>query len=65
MDVPKCITSTATLLIFPTGLGVFKAGGGLSFHHGGFSLQELAIPVISLRMTAGKPAEAPRGAGPA
>ncbi len=31
--------------VFPTGLGVFKAGGGLSFHHGGFSLQELVIPV--------------------
>jgi hypothetical protein len=45
--------------VFPTGLGVFKAGGGLSFHHGGFSLQELAIPVISLRMAAGKPIEAP------
>lgn len=39
--------------IFPTGLGVFKAGGGLAFHHGGFSLQELAIPVISLRMDSG------------
>ncbi|MFZ0788306.1 MAG: PglZ domain-containing protein, partial [Chromatiaceae bacterium] len=45
--------------VFPTGLGVFKAGGGLSFHHGGFSLQELAIPVISLRMAAGKPIEVP------
>lgn len=45
--------------IFPTGLGVLKAGGGLSFHHGGFSLQELVIPVISLRMTAGKPVPAP------
>lgn len=45
--------------VFPTGLGVFKAGGGLSFHHGAFSLQELAIPVISLRMAAGKPAEVP------
>lgn len=37
--------------VFPTGLGVFKAGGGLCFHHGGFSLQELVIPVIALRMT--------------
>ncbi len=46
-------------LVFPTGLGVFKAGGGLSFHHGGFSLQELAIPVISLRMASGKPVEVP------
>lgn len=43
--------------IFPTGLGVFKAGGGLSFHHGGFSLQELVIPVISLRMGTEKPVE--------
>jgi hypothetical protein len=38
---------------------VFKAGGGLSFHHGGFSLQELAIPVISLRMALGKSAAMP------
>jgi hypothetical protein len=43
--------------VFPTGLGVFKAGGGLTFHHGGFSLQELIVPVISLRMAAGKPVE--------
>jgi hypothetical protein len=43
--------------VFPTGLGVFKAGGGLCFHHGGFSLQELVIPVVALRMpqTAAKP----------
>jgi hypothetical protein len=37
----------------------FKAGGGLTFHHGGFSLQELIVPVISLRMAAGKPVEVP------
>lgn len=36
--------------VFPTGLAVFKAGGGLSFHHGGVSLQELVIPVVSLRI---------------
>jgi hypothetical protein len=36
--------------IFPTGLGVFKSGGGLSFHHGGISLQEMIIPVVSLRI---------------
>jgi hypothetical protein len=36
--------------VFPTGLGVFKAGGGLSFHHGSVSLQELVIPVLSLRL---------------
>ena len=38
--------------IFPTGLGVFKTPGGLSYHHGGCSLQELVIPVISLRFVA-------------
>lgn len=36
--------------VFPTGLGVFKAGGGLSFHHGSVSLQEIVIPVISLKI---------------
>ncbi len=37
--------------IFPKGLGVFMAGGGLAYHHGGFSLQELVIPVVSFRIT--------------
>lgn len=37
-------------VIFPTGLAVFKTQGGLSFHHGGISLQEMVIPVITLRM---------------
>lgn len=32
------------------GLDVFKAGGDLTFHHGAVSLQELIIPVVSLRM---------------
>ena len=36
--------------VFPVGLGVFKSGGGLSYHHGGASLQELVIPVVSLRI---------------
>ena len=36
--------------IFPRGLAVFKAGGDLAFHHGGCSLQELVVPVITLRM---------------
>ncbi|MEY4200735.1 MAG: hypothetical protein RLZZ265_2475, partial [Verrucomicrobiota bacterium] len=35
---------------FPSGLGVFLAGGGLAYHHGGFTLQEMVIPVISFRM---------------
>lgn len=40
--------------VFPSGLGVFKAGGDLSFHHGSTSLQELVIPVLSFRLAAGK-----------
>ncbi len=36
-------------LVFPSGLGVFKAGGDLAYHHGGPSLQELIIPVLTVR----------------
>jgi hypothetical protein len=36
-------------LVFPAGAGVFKAGGDLAFHHGGPSLQELVIPVVTVR----------------
>lgn len=36
--------------IFPTGIGVFRAGGGLAYHHGGISLQELIVPVLTLRV---------------
>lgn len=36
--------------VFPSGLAVFKAGGDLAYHHGGLSLQELVIPVLSLRL---------------
>ena len=38
--------------IFPTGLAVFQTQGGLSYHHGGISLQEMVIPVLSLRLKA-------------
>ena len=38
--------------IFPTGLAVFKCSGGLRYHHGGTSLQELVLPVVSLRLVA-------------
>jgi hypothetical protein len=43
-------------LVFPTGTGVFKAGGDLAYHHGGPSLQELVIPVLTIRTKAAKPA---------
>lgn len=35
-------------IITPRGLGVFKAGGGLQFFHGGLSPQELIVPVITV-----------------
>jgi hypothetical protein len=35
--------------VFPTGAGVFRAGGDLAFHHGGPSLQEVVIPVVTVR----------------
>jgi len=41
--------------VFPVGTGVFKAGGDLAFHHGGPSLQELVIPVLTVRMKAPGP----------
>jgi hypothetical protein len=36
-------------LVFPAGAGVFKAGGNLAFHHGGPSLQEMIVPVLTVR----------------
>lgn len=36
--------------IFPKGLAVFRAGGDLAFHHGGPSLQEMIVPVVTLRI---------------
>lgn len=43
--------------VFPRGIGVFKSGGGLDYHHGGPSLQELIVPVITvaLRRAASSP----------
>ena len=35
--------------VFPVGTGVFKSGGDLAFHHGGPSLQEMIVPVITVR----------------
>ncbi len=39
-------------LVFPASSGVFKAGGDLTFHHGGPSLQELIVPVLTVRTKA-------------
>jgi len=62
---PGCVRVTAAALgydsdlefVFPMGCGVFKAGGDLAFYHGGASLQELVIPVVTVRT---KLREAPR-----
>lgn len=35
--------------VFPKGLGIFRCGGSLAYHHGGLSLQEMVIPVVTLR----------------
>lgn len=57
---PGCIRVTASALgyasdlefVFPAASGVFRAGGDLAFHHGGPSLQELVIPVVTVRTKA-------------
>jgi hypothetical protein len=36
--------------VFPAGLAVLKTSGGLRYHHGGISLQEVVVPVLSLRI---------------
>ena len=54
---PGCVRVAASALgyasdlefVFPTGSGVFRAGGDLAFHHGGPSLQELLVPVLTIR----------------
>jgi hypothetical protein len=63
---PGCIRVSASALgyesdldlVFPPGTAVFKAGGDLEFHHGGPTLQELIIPVVTVRSSA--PTEAPK-----
>jgi hypothetical protein len=36
--------------VFPPGVGVFRAGGDLAYHHGGLSPQEVILPVVTVRM---------------
>ena len=42
--------------VFPRGAGVFRAGGDLGFHHGGPTLQEMVVPVITVRTAPAAPA---------
>lgn len=47
-------------LVFPRGLAIFrKQGGAEAYFHGGISLQELVIPILSLRLES--PQKATRG----
>lgn len=47
--------------VFPKGVAVFKTGGDLGYHHGGLSLQEMIIPVVSFRMGQDRPSAGPEG----
>jgi len=57
---PGCVRVSAAALgyssdlelVFPSGSAVFRAGGDLAFHHGGPSLQELVVPVLTVRTPA-------------
>jgi hypothetical protein len=37
-------------VVLPASVSVFKSGGGLSYHHGGASLQEVLIPLITVHL---------------
>ena len=66
---PGCVRVSASALgyasdldfVFPIGSGVFRAGGDLAFHHGGPSLQELVIPVLTVRTTVSGPSRPSEG----
>ncbi len=45
--------------LFPRGLAVFRTGGDLAYHHGGTSLQEMVVPVLSLRIPEAVDADQP------
>jgi hypothetical protein len=41
--------SNGLSVVVPRSAGVFKAGGSLCYHHGGTSIQEVLIPLLSFR----------------
>jgi len=47
--------------VFPKGIAVFKTGGDLGYHHGGLSLQEMIVPVVSFRMGQERASAEPAG----
>jgi hypothetical protein len=48
--------STDLDLVVPKGSGVFRAGGDLAYHHGGLSIQEMLIPVLTFELKTQRPA---------
>jgi hypothetical protein len=47
---PKLSYNSDLEFAFPTSTSVFKSGGDLAYHHGGPSIQELVIPVITAKL---------------
>lgn len=45
--------------VYPMSTAVFKAGGDLAFHHGGPSLQEIVVPVLTVKAKRGGAGKAP------
>jgi hypothetical protein len=66
---PGCVRVAASALgyasdldfIFTMGCGIFRSGGDLAYYHGGPSLQELVIPVLTVRLKAPGAASPPAG----
>ncbi len=66
---PGCVRVSAAALgyasdlefVFPAGCGIFRAGGDLAFHHGGPSLQELIVPVVTVRLKVRESAQPKKG----
>ncbi|MCK1365187.1 PglZ domain-containing protein [Bradyrhizobium sp. 62] len=48
---PKLGYNSDVEFAFPTSTAVFKSGGDLAYHHGGPSIQELVIPVITAKLS--------------
>lgn len=46
---PRLGYATDLEVVVPASVSVFKSGGDLAYHHGGASLQELVIPVLTVR----------------
>ena len=59
---PKLGYNSDLEFAFPTSTAVFKSGGDLAYHHGGPSIQELVIPVITAKLRVDGAAKAEKNA---